>query len=237
MGKNLIQQARGKGSMRYKSPSFRFRGSSSLKPISKETVSGVIFDFVDCPGHSAPLAMIQYDDGDTSLSVSPEGMAIGDVVVSGPEAEAEKGNSLPLEALPEGTMIHNIESIPGDGGKFVRSSGVFAKVLSKSQHGVVVVLPSKKEKVFNPKCRATVGVVAGGGRREKPFGKAGTKHFAMKAKNKLWPIVSGGSMNAVDHPMGNKRSSRKSKGKPAPKNAPPGRKVGMIRPRHTGRNK
>lgn len=237
MGKNLIQQARGKGSMRYRSPSFRYRGSSSMKSMSKDTVSGVIFDFVDCPGHSAPLAMIEFDDGELSMMIAPDGMRVGDEVSVGTDAPVSKGNSIALGNLPDGTMIHNIESRPGDGGKFVRSSGVFAKVMTKTQSGVVVVLPSKKQKVFDVKCRATIGLVAGGGRKDKPFGKAGTKFYAMRAKNKLWPIVSGGSMNAVDHPMGNKRSSRKSKGKPAPHNAPPGRKVGMIRPRHTGRNK
>ena len=96
-------------------------------------------------------------------------------------------------------------------------------------------MPSKKQKQFNPRCRATIGVVAGSGRVEKPFLKAGTKFFKMKAKNKLWPKTSGGAMNAVDHPFGNKRTSRKSKARPAPRDAPPGRKVGMIRPRRTGR--
>ena len=82
-----------------------------------------------------------------------------------------------------------------------------------------------------------IGVVAGGGRVEKPFLKAGKKFFAMKAKNKYWPKVSASAMNAVAHPFGNKRTLRKSKAKPAPKNAPPGRLVGAIRPRRTGRRK
>ena len=98
-------------------------------------------------------------------------------------------------------------------------------------------LPSKKQKEFHPGCRASIGVVAGAGRKEKPFYKAGRKYHAMKAKNKYYPKTSAQSMNAVDHPFGNKRSSRKSKAKPAPRDAPPGRKVGMIRPRRTGRKK
>lgn len=237
MGKNLIQQARGKGSMRYRAPSFRYKGSSRHKSFCSETVSGIIINFIDCPGHSSPLAQIEFDDGELTLMIAPENVKVGDVVSVGPDAEVVRGNTLPLSKIPEGSYIHNIEATPGDGGKFVRASGVFAKVASQRNGKVVVVLPSKKEKMFSGDCRATVGVVAGGGRTEKPFGKAGTKFFAMRARNKLFPVVSAGSMNAVDHPMGNKRSSRKSKGKPAPKNAPPGRKVGMIRPRHTGRNK
>jgi large subunit ribosomal protein L2 len=80
-------------------------------------------------------------------------------------------------------------------------------------------------------------VVAGGGRTEKPFMRAGTRFFKMKAKNKLWPKIGGSAQNAVDHPFGNKRTSRKSKARPMSRNAPPGRKVGMIAARRTGRKK
>ena len=237
MGKNLIQQARGKGSMRYRALSFRYKGSSRHKSINEETISGTIVDFVDCPGHSAPLAQIEFADGELSLMIAPEGMKVGDIISVGSSASVQKGNTLPLSQIPEGTFIHNIESNPGDGGKFVRASGVFAKVSSHMTDCVIVTLPSKKTKKFGLQCRATIGVVAGGGRTEKPFAKAGNRYHAMRARNKLYPIVSGNAQNAVDHPLGNSRSSRKSNNKPAPKNAPPGRNVGMIRPRHTGRNK
>ena len=157
--------------------------------------------------------------------------------MAGNDAEVEIGNVLPLQNIPEGALVFNIELKPGDGGKFVRSSGTFARVLSQLKEGVVIQLPSKKKKTFHPECRASLGVIAGGGRKDKPMLKAGKKFFAMKAKNKLWPKVSGNAQNAVDHPFGTSRSQRKSKARPAPHNAPPGRKVGMIRPRHTGRNK
>ena len=238
MGKNLIQQARGKGSPRYRAPSFRYRGSAKHKSYDLESsFNGKIIDFVHCPGHSAPLAQVEFEDGELALMIAPEGSKVGQPIVVGTDASIELGNTLSLSQIPEGTFIYNIESVPGDGGKFCRASGTFAKVANLSQDKVVVVLPSKKKKLFNPKCRATIGVVAAGGRLEKPIVKAGKKHHMMKARNKLYPIVSGSAMNAVDHPFGNKRSSRKSKAKPAPHNAPPGRKVGMIRPRHTGRNR
>ena len=142
-----------------------------------------------------------------------------------------------LKDIPEGTLIFNIESKPGDGGKFVRASGTNAKVLAQSGKETVVLLPSKKKKTFLNQCRATIGIVAGAGRPEKPFLRAGTKKLKMKQKNKIWPVVSGAAMNAIDHPFGGKRSSRKGRPTIAPKYAPPGRKVGMLKPRRTGRRK
>jgi large subunit ribosomal protein L2 len=142
-----------------------------------------------------------------------------------------------LNEIPDGTAIYNIEGIPGDGGKFVRASGTSARVMGKYKNNVVVLLPSKKRKEFHPACRATIGIVAGGGRTEKPLLKAGVAFHKMKAKNKKYPIMAGSAQNAVDHPFGNKRTSRKSKARPVGRNAPPGRKVGMIAARRTGRKK
>ncbi len=235
MGKRLIQQARGKGSHTYRAPAFRYLGRAKNNLISGETVNGTVVDILHCPGHSAPLTHIRYDNGEDVLSFAAEGMKVGDSVVSGPEAETGQGNVLPLDNIPLGTLIYNIEATPGDGGKFVRSSGVFARVLSKTKDRIVVELPSKKQKGFSPKCRACIGVVAGGGRPEKPLLKAGRNFYRKKARNKLWPKVSGAAQNAVDHPFGGTRSSRKSKARPTSGNAPPGRKVGMLKPKRTGR--
>lgn len=235
MGKRLIQQARGKGGPTYRAPSFRYKGRAELSPISRETVQGEVSDIIHCPGHSGPLAHVKYRNGEDVLVLAAEGIKVGDTVSSGPEAEVEIGNILPLKNIPIGTLVYNIESFPGDGGKFVRSSGTFARVLTKTERKVVLELPSKKQRSFSPECRACVGMIAGGGRLEKPILKAGVKYYKMKAKNKLWPSVSGAAQNAVDHPFGNSRTSRKSKARPVPKNAPPGRKVGMLRPRRTGR--
>ena len=237
MGKRLIQQARGKGGPTYRSPSFRFKGAISYAPMTSETVEGMVVDLVKCQGHSSPLIVVEYFDGSSALLAAPENVRVGEEVAMGPEAEVKTGNVLPLANIPEGTPIYNIEHIPGDGGKFVRSSGTAARVLSTVKEGVIVELPSKKKKTFNGKCRASIGVIAGGGRVDKPMVKAGNSFYKFKAKNKLWPVVSGNAQNAVDHPFGNSRSLRKSKAKPAPKNAPPGRKVGMVRPKHTGRNR
>jgi large subunit ribosomal protein L2 len=233
MGKPLIQQKRGKGSPTYRRHSFRSPGTSKVQ----DRGSAVIIDLIKSRFHTAPLAKVKYQDGAVGLLIAPEGMKVGQEVKIGSDAPLELGNTLPLKDLPEGSFIYNIEKQPGDGGKFVRASGGVARVIGKTAAGVIIQLPSKKRTTFNPNCKATLGVVAGGGRKDKPIVKAGTKFHLMKAKNKYWPKVSGTAMNAVDHPLGGKRTGRKGRPTIAPKNAPPGRKVGMIRPRHTGRNK
>jgi large subunit ribosomal protein L2 len=236
MGKRIIQQRRGRGSTVYRANKINTKGEVKIIPISNDVVSGKILDIIHCPQHSSPLVRIQYADGNTSLNIAAEGIAVNDRVDVGGE-EVAVGNCLELGNIPTGSLVYNIELQPGDGGKLCRSSGTFARILSKMEKSVVLILPSKKQKKILGTCRANIGVAAGSGRVEKPLLKAGKAYYKYKAKNKLWPRTSGGSMNAVDHPFGNSRSSRKSKAKPAPKNAPPGRKVGMIRPRRSGRSK
>jgi large subunit ribosomal protein L2 len=237
MGKNLIQQARGKGGPRYRAPSFRYKGESKYARYEETTLTGKIIDFIHCQGHSAPLAQIKYENGDMVLVQAPEGVKVGDEVKMGNNIEVKKGNIMPLRNIPEGIAIYNIESFPGDGGKFVRASGGFAKIITKMQNKIVVELPSSKRRLFLPDCRATIGIIAGSGRKEKPFLKAGTRYYAMKAKNKLWPQVSGTSMNAVDHPFGGHSSCRHNKSSSTPRNAPPGRKVGSLAPKRTGKKR
>ncbi|HJX05458.1 MAG TPA: 50S ribosomal protein L2 [Candidatus Nanoarchaeia archaeon] len=232
MGKNITSQKRGTGSPTFRRPSFSFEGATKIG----KNGTAVITELLDCRAHSAPLARVKYDDNTTSLIIAPEGMRKGQAIEVGGK-EVKIGNILELKEIPEGVSVFNIENRPGDGGKFVKASGVAAKVIAKTKNTVTLLLPSKKYKEFNPNCRACVGIVAGGGRLEKPLYKAGRKYFAMKAKNQYWPSVSGTSMNAVDHPFGGRSSHHKGRPTIAPKNAPPGKKVGAIRPRHTGRNK
>jgi len=236
VGKRLIQQARGKGGPTYRAPSFRYKGKASYLP-HKEKLNAKIIDIIRCAGHSAPLVVLEYSNNIRNLMIAPEGIKVGDVVESGEKTAPENGNMLLLKDVPEGTLVYNIEGQPGDGGKFVRASGAFARITAKMNDKVVIQLPSKKQKEFNPNCRATIGVIAGGGRKEKPFLKAGKKFYAMKAKNKLWPSISGTSQNSVDHPFGGSSSNHKGKPTVAPKNAPPGRNVGALHPRRMGRKK
>lgn len=234
MGKNLAQQARGRGGPSYTAPSFRYLGEARLKHGVK---SAEVLDIVKDQGHLAPLMEVKYNDGTKGYMVAPEGIYVGQTLMIGENATMEIGNSPCLKDIPEGSTIFNIEGIPGDGGKFCRSSGSFGKIFAKTEKSVSIILPSRKIKEFNPHCRASVGIVAGAGRKEKPFLKAGTMWRYRTARKKRYPHMSGSAQNAVDHPFGNKRSSRKSKARPAPKNAPPGRNVGYIRPRRTGQSK
>jgi large subunit ribosomal protein L2 len=233
MGKRIIQQRRGRGTHTYKSPGHRFKGS--VKHIPLDT-NGMITDLINCPGHSAPLMEVTYLTGDKKLAFAPHGIKVGDEISVG-TSDIKGGNVLLLRDIPEGTLVHNIELRPGDGGKLVRSGGSFAKVVAKNEKAVRVKLPSNKEKSFLPKCRASIGIIAGGGRLEKPFLKAGTRFKKMKARNKLYPKVCGISMNAVDHPFGNKCSHAKGKPTISARNAPPGAKVGKVAPRRTGKRK
>ncbi len=233
MGKNLIQQKRGKGSSTYKAPSFRYKGKVAYAK-NKAKLSGKVIDFIHCQGHSAPLVSIKYEDGEKVLLPAPEGIKLGRDVAKGSGISANVGNVLPLKDIPEGTQVYNIESLPGDGGKFVRSSGGTAKVLSKIRDKVTLLLPSKKEKEFNSECRATVGTIAGSGRKEKPFLKAGFRYHAMRAKNKLYPKTSGVAMNSVAHPFGGSSSHSKGKASTVSRDAPPGRKVGKVAAKRTG---
>ena len=232
MGKRLIQQRRGRGTITYRSPGHRFKG-----PVKLPSDKGEVVELVNCPGHSAPLAYVQSPNKNIDLVIAPLGTKKGDQIQIGPKSEIKSGNVLHLKDIPEGTSVYNIESQPGDGGKFVRASGTFAKVVAKTASKIVIKLPSRKEKSFHPECKAAIGTIAGGGRTEKPFLKAGTKYHKMRAKNRLYPSVSGTSMNAVDHPFGGTTSSHKGKPTVSPKHAPPGRKVGKLRPRRTGKQK
>ncbi len=233
MGKNLTQQKRGKGSPTYRAHSFRYAGKTANLRASKAEV----IDIVNSQGHTAPLLILKYEDNKRSFMLAPENIRVGQTLEKGEDVELKHGNTLPLNKIPEGYPIFNIELKPGDGGKMVKSSGTNARIVTKSKSKIIIKLPSGKQKELNPKCMATIGIIAGSGRVDKPFLKAGNKFKAMKAKGKYWPIVSGASMNAVDHPLGGARSSRKGRPTIAPKNSPPGRKVGMLRPRKTGRNK
>jgi len=237
MGKSLIQQARGKGGPVYRARSFAYAGDVKMRQDTPQLVNGTVTEIIKCPGHSAPLIEVQYEDKVKCLLPAPEFIKVGDKVQSGPGSVVNPGNTLTLREIPEGTPIYNIELQPGDGGRFCRTSGVTARLIAKTDVSAVVMLPSKKEKQFNLKCRANIGVVSGGGRTEKPILKAGVMHFNRRAKNKRWPNPSGAAQNAVDHPFGNKRTSRKAKQKAVGHFAPPGRKVGKLWPRRTGRKK
>jgi large subunit ribosomal protein L2 len=233
MGKRIIQQRRGRGS-----PTFRVRPSAYTIRVNYPVIEGKgrVLKLVSHAGHTSPLALIQINNR-TFYNVAVEGLEEGQEISMGKAAEIKSGNIAPLSAVPIGTSICNIEVIPYSGGKLVRASGISAVVTKKLPGRVALMLPSKHEKLFNENSRATIGVIAGGGRTEKPFVKAGKRWYLMKARNKLYPRTSPIKMNSVNHPFGGGRGKNMGKSSIAPRWAPPGRKVGLLRPRKTGRGK
>lgn len=235
MGKRMIFQARGRGSMTYRAHSHRWLGKVIYPVVKKEeTKQGIIVDILHDPGRNAPVALVRFDDGRKRLFYVQEGAAVGDSIEVGEKAVARPGNVLSLSKVPDGTSIFNIEASPFDGGKFARSSGTFGVVVAHAPGKATVLLPSKKTIELDERCLATIGVSAGGDRKIKPFVKAGNKYHAMRARGKLYPLVSGRSMNVVDHKFG---GSHLGIPKTVSRNAPPGRKVGSIAARRTGRKK
>lgn len=241
MGKRIITQRRGRGTPTYTAPSHHYKGKISHRKYDENEkagkTQGQIIDLIHCPGHGAPLAVIKYADNELTLTSAPEKVRVLDMITSGAEAPAQIGNTLPLKKIPEGTNIFNIESIPGDGGKFARNSGATATIVAHFGEITLVKLPSRKEKRFDSNCRATIGIIAGGGKGEKPILKAGKMMHIMRARNKLYPKTSGVAMNAVDHPFGCGRGRHVGKPKNAPRYAPAGRNVGLLHSRRTGRKR
>jgi len=236
MGHRLIQQNRGRGTPTYRAPSHKFRAElKHVKVDGNETVKGLVKDIVHDPARSAPVARVLLDNDEERYILVPEGVYVGQEIACGASAEIKPGNSLPLAEIPEGIPICNIESIPRSGGQFARSSGVYAILIAHDVGKTVVQLPSGEMKWLNPQCMATIGVVAGGGRTDKPFVKAGKKYHKMKSKAGKYPRVRGVAMNVVDHPFGGGGWQHPGRPKTVSRNTPPGRKVGSIAARRTGK--
>lgn len=232
MGKRIIPRARGKGGPRYVSPSHRFLGRVEYLPMA--TIIGHVRDIVHDPGRSAPIAIVNFDNGKKLLHIVPEGLKVGDMIVYG--GEPTLGNVLQLGKIPDGTKIFCVETYPSSGPKMCRSSGVFATVVGKREGTVTIRFPSGQMKDMNEKCRASIGVPAAGGRADKPWVKAGKKTHAMLARGRLYPRSKGVSMTATDHPYGG-RQKRPRPSKSVSRNAPPGAKVGSISSRRTGKRR
>lgn len=234
MGKIIRAQRIGKGSPTYRAKSWRSRGEIRLPP-PEQTGEATVVDILDDPVRSAPVALVKYGDGQERLVLAPEGIKVGDRIIAGISTPIKLGNTLTLAEIPEGTSIHNIESRAGDGGRFVRSSGTYAILIAHDVGRANVQLPSGEIRDFDPRCRATIGVVAGGGRLEKPFVKAGKRFHAMLGKGKPYPHTRGVAMNVVDHPFGGGRGKHAGRPKTVKHGAPPGQKVGLIAARRTGK--
>lgn len=231
MAKRIIVQRRGRGTNPYKVKKKAF--IYKLKYPANLSGEATVSKLINSAGHTAPLAKINYKNGNFYMPAF-DGMIEGQKIIF--DKQITNGNILELIDIPVKTKIYNIESNPNDGGKFIKTGGSFATVNRVVGENVFVIMPSKKEKKFHLKCRATIGTAAGAGRVDKPIVKAGKQYYIKKSKSKLWPRTSPIKMNAIDHPFGSGRG-KNPKSKIAKRNAPPGRKVGLLRPRQTGKRK
>jgi len=163
----------------------------------KDGVPAVVEHIAYDPNRSANLALIKYEDGEYSYILAPEGLKQGDKVVSGSGVEATVGNCLPLGQIPLGLMVHAVEFVPGQGAKVARSAGNEAQVMARDGGTVTLKLSSGEVRIFDARCKATVGAVGNKDWGSIQLGKAGRKRYLG-----IRPTVRGVAMNPVDHPMG-----------------------------------
>ena len=163
------------------------------KDNMEATVIGIEYD----PNRSANIALIQYEDGEKAYILAPQGLTDGDKVISGESVDIRTGNCMPISSIPVGTLIHNIELNPGQGGKLVRTAGQSAQLMAKEGKYAHVRLPSGEMRLILARCRATIGTIGNSDHENVKIGKAGRKrHMGWR------PEVRGSVMNPVDHPHG-----------------------------------
>jgi len=164
------------------------------------------------PNRSARIALVQYTDGEKTYIIAPQGLKVGQSIISGKTVAPEIGNALPLGSMPLGTIVHNIELQPGKGAQMARSAGTYAQVLAKDGKYVTLKMPSGEMRMVLATCIATVGTVSNADHMNVTYGKAGRKRWLG-----VRPRVRGVAMNPVDHPMGG-GEGRASGGHPRSRN-------------------
>jgi len=246
MGRVIRAQKKGNPKSIYKSHNFHRVAPCRLRVAdhaeSHGYIKGVVRDIIHDPGRGAPLAVVQFNDNNhyrktTEHFVACEGMYVGQFIYCGSKARLATGNILPLNKIPEGTTVCNVEQYAGDGGQFAKGSGTFVTVVGQTEDGrrTRIKLPSGLRKTVAGQSRAMVGIVAGGGRNEKPILRAGKKYWMFKPKRKMFPLVRGVSMNPVDHPHGGGNHQHVGMPTTIARTTSAGRKVGLIAARRTGR--
>ncbi|ABQ47309.1 MULTISPECIES: 50S ribosomal protein L2 [Thermotoga] len=149
------------------------------------------------PNRSARIALLLYADGEKRYILAPKGVNVGDTLMSGPDAEIRPGNALPLEKIPVGTLVHNVEFTPGKGGQIARAAGTYCQIMAKEGNYALLRMPSGELRKVHIKCYATVGVVGNEDHKNEVHGKAGRVRWLGRR-----PHVRGVAMNPVDHPHG-----------------------------------
>jgi len=242
MGRRIRVQRRGRGASTFTASTHKRVAPAQYpkKLMPKErfetSIKGIVEAFLHDPGRGTPLAFIRFENGETCYTITPEGTSKGQQISIGGNSSIDVGNIIPLGKIPEGTIVCSLELKPGDGGKLAKSSGASATVVGHTPQGTMIKLPSGRTRYINDYCMATIGVVSGAGRTEKPFLKAGNKFHLMKAKGHKYPRTRGRAMIAAVHPYGSsKKSARKCT--TTSHGAPPGQKVGLIAARSPGQKK
>ncbi|BBO68210.1 50S ribosomal protein L2 [Desulfosarcina alkanivorans] len=185
----ITSRRRGGGHKRY----YRIIDFKRDKDGVPANVAAIEYD----PNRSARIALLHYADGEKRYIIAPLKLSVGDTVMSGPEADIQPGNALPLSKIPLGTHIHNIELRLGKGGQIVRSAGTFAQLMAKEDRYALVKLPSGEVRMVLLNCKATVGQLGNVTHENISLGKAGRNRWKGRR-----PKVRGVAMNPVDHPMG-----------------------------------
>ena len=176
----------------------------------KMDVNATVLTLEYDPNRSAHIALVQYEDGEKRYIITPNGLKVGDVIMSGKDADIKPGNALPLANIPVGTFIHNIELYPGKGAQLARAAGVMAQLISKDGGIAQIRLPSGEVRIVRLDCKATIGQVGNFEHNTIKVGKAGkTRHKGFR------PTVRGSVMNPCDHPHGG-GEGRSPIGHPAP---------------------
>jgi len=200
-----------------------------------EQHEGKVVDLIHERGRDAPLAKIRFENNSTSIVPAVLGTKVGSTFQFGLKSEIESGNVISIQNIPDGTIVCNVEKHFGDGGTIVKSAGSNATVFSHGEDGVTLKLPSGKFATLNPKNRAMIGTLAGGGVTERPLMSAGGKWRRFRSKGRKYPIVRGVAQAAYVHPHGGGRHQHVGQSSTVSRNAPPGAKVGSIAARKTGR--
>ncbi|MBQ9658869.1 MAG: 50S ribosomal protein L2 [Clostridia bacterium] len=187
-GRITVRHQGGGNRQKYRIIDFKRR-----KDDMEATVLGIEYD----PNRSANIALIQYEDGEKAYILAPQGITDGDKVMSGERADIKPGNCLPIANIPVGTLIHNIELNPKQGGKLVKAAGQSAQLMAKEGKYAHVRLPSGEMRLILSVCRATIGTIGNSDHENVKLGKAGrTRHLGIR------PTVRGSVMNPNDHPHG-----------------------------------
>ena len=195
----------------------RHRGGGAKKKYriidfkrDKDGIEGVVNAIEYDPNRSANIALIFYRDGEKRYILHPDGLKVGDVIVSGEDADIKVGNALKLKDIPVGTVVHNVELKPGKGGQLARSAGISAQLMGKEGKYAILRLPSGEMRMVLLECKATIGEVGNSTHELITIGKAGRSRYLGKR-----PHVRGSAMNPVDHPHGG-GEGRAPVGRPSP---------------------